>query len=60
MYMLLTQKPLVRIAYGFAAAVQLTVMILTNSRTSYLAFQCMAIGRHFCPWDIFAKQSLFR
>ena len=59
MYMLLTQKPLVRIAYGFAAAVQLTVMILTNSRTSYLAFLCMAIVAAFLfMWDILQNRAI--
>ena len=59
MYMLLTQKPLVRIAYGFAAAVQLTVMILTNSRTSYLAFLCMTIVAAFLfMWDILQNRAI--
>ena len=59
MYMLLTQKPLVRIAYGFAAVVQLTVMILTNSRTSYLAFLCMAIVAAFLfMWDILQNRAI--
>ena len=59
MYMILTQKPLVRIAYGFAAAVQLTVMILTNSRTSYLAFLCMAIVAAFLfMWDILQNRAI--
>lgn len=59
MYMILTQKPLVRIAYGFAAAVQLTVMILTNSRTSYLAFLCMAVVAAFLfMWDILQNRAV--
>ena len=58
MYMILTQKPLVRIAYGFAAVVQLTVMILTNSRTSYLAFLCMVVAAGFLfTWDTLQKSN---
>ena len=44
MYMILTQKPVIRILYIPAAIVHLMVMILTNSRTSYLAFLCMVVA----------------
>ena len=52
MYMILTRKMAVKILYIPAAIVHLMVMILTNSRTSYLAFLCMVVAAGFLfTWD---------
>ena len=52
MYMILTRKMAVKILYISAAIVHLMVMILTNSRTSYLAFLCMVVAAGFLfTWD---------
>lgn len=58
MYMILTQKPVIRILYIPAAIVHLMVMILTNSRTSYLAFLCMVVAAGFLfTWDTMQKSN---
>ena len=58
MYMILTQKPVIRILYIPAAIVHLMVMILTNSRTSYLAFLCMVVAAGFLfTWDTLQKSN---
>ena len=60
MYMILTQKTAVKILYVFAAIVHLMVMILTNSRTSYLAFLCMVVAAGFLfTWDSLQKSNYF-
>ena len=60
MYMILTQKRAVKILYVFAAIVHLMVMILTNSRTSYLAFLCMVVAAGFLfTWDSLQKSNYF-
>ena len=58
MYMILTQKTVIRILYIPAAIVHLMVMILTNSRTSYLAFLCMVVAAGFLfTWDTLQKSN---
>lgn len=58
MYMILTQKPVIKILYIPAAIVHLMVMILTNSRTSYLAFLCMVVAAGFLfTWDTLQKSN---
>ena len=58
MYMILTQKTVIRILYIPAAIVQLMVMILPNSRTSYLAFLCMVVAAGFLfTWDTLQKSN---
>lgn len=58
MYMILTQKTVIRILYIPAAIVHLMVMILTNSRTSYLAFLCMVVAAGFLfTWDSMQKSN---
>ena len=60
MYMILTQKRAVKILYILAAIVHLMVMILTNSRTSYLAFLCMVVAAGFLfTWDSLQKSNYF-
>ena len=60
MYMILTQKKAVKIVYIPAAIVHLMVMILTNSRTSYLAFLCMVVAAGFLfTWDSLQKSNYF-
>lgn len=58
MYMILTRKTVIRILYIPAAIVHLMVMILTNSRTSYLAFLCMVVAAGFLfTWDTLQKSN---
>ena len=60
MYMILTQKTAVKVIYVLAAIVHLMVMILTNSRTSYLAFLCMVVAAGFLfTWDSLQKSNYF-
>lgn len=59
LYMFMTQRKKVRIAYIPVAAVHLMVLIMSNSRTSYIAFAAMAAVTIFVyGWKRFRKKEL--
>jgi len=58
-YMLLCQKPLVKVFYGFAVFVHMLVLMLSNSITSYLAvsaFLCITV--FMFVFNLFSKKSM--